>query len=104
MAFNVMVGLLAIPAGRAVQKAMAATWHTFRPDDPPTDPRRVDTRSHDALIFAALSGVSAAATSLIATRGADTLWRAATGTPPPPPEEPKLSRKQKKAARKAASA
>lgn len=104
LAFNVMASLLAIPVGRAVQKAATSTWASLRPDDPPTDPKRVDTRSHDALIFAGLSGVSAALTSLVATKGADTLWRATTGTPPPPPAPTKAERKADKKAQKAEKA
>lgn len=96
LVFNVTVGLLAVPVGRAVKKAADKTWSAFRPDAPPTDPRRVDTRTSDALIFAGMTGVTAALTSLVATRGADTLWRMVTGTPPPPPEEPKTKKGKKR--------
>jgi hypothetical protein len=94
MAFNLTATLLAIPVGRAVQKAATSTWASLRPDNPPTDPKKVETKPHDALIFAGISGVSAALTSLVATKGADTVWRAVTGTPPPKEPAPKVKKKR----------
>ena len=40
----------------------------------------------DALIWAGLTGVGAAVAQLLASKGADTVWRAVTGKPTPKPK------------------
>ncbi|MEA2637578.1 MAG: hypothetical protein QOE18_635, partial [Chloroflexota bacterium] len=42
----------------------------------------------DAIIFALITGFGAALAQLLTTKGADVVWRAATGTPSPRPKEP----------------
>ena len=45
------------------------------------NPNDVDTNWTDALIWAGLTGVGAAVAQLLASKGADTVWRAMTGKP-----------------------
>jgi len=94
--WKMTTSLLAIPVGRSIAKAVDSAWMTVRPQNPPTDPKNTATKAGDALGFAAMSAVATAATSLLATRGADTIWRAITGTPPPPPKQRKQSRKERR--------
>jgi hypothetical protein len=88
-AFKMVSTLVAIPVGRVVTDATVRLWVAARPENPPTDPNEVDTDWRDALIWAGLTGVGAAVGQLLTTKGADTVWRAATGTPTPRPKPPK---------------
>jgi len=87
-AFKLVAWAVAIPVGRLVSLGIARLWITARPDNPPVDPKQVDTGWPDALIWSALTGVGAAAAQLLTTKGADTVWRALTGTPSPRPKHP----------------
>jgi hypothetical protein len=89
LAFKLIATLLAIPVGRAVTKGVQKAWLAARPDDPIKDPKNVETRWQDALIWAGLTGIGTAVGSLVATKGADTVWRAITGRPAPHPKTPK---------------
>jgi hypothetical protein len=86
IAFKLISAVLAIPISRAIRKAIAKAWTAARPNDPPHDPRAVDTDWRDALVWAVLTGVGAAVAQLLTTKGADTVWRALTGSPSPRPE------------------
>jgi hypothetical protein len=92
--FRLIAAAVAIPIGRAVTKATRKAWLTARPDDPAKDPKRLDTRWQDALIWAGLTGLGTAVGQLVSTKGADAVWRAITGTPPPRPKV-KASKKNK---------
>ncbi len=89
IAFKIVAALVAIPVGRLVTKGTTKAWATARPDDPPVDPKEVDTNWRDALIWAGLTGVGAAIAQLLTTKGADTVWRAMTGKPSPRPKRGK---------------
>jgi hypothetical protein len=80
---------VAIPVSRAITKATRKAWVTARPQDPVRDPRKVDTRWSDALIWAALTGIGSALGQLLTTKGADTVWRGLTGRPSPRPKASK---------------
>lgn len=96
IAFKLVAAVIAIPVGRVVTKATTKAWATARPDDPPVNPRQVDTDWRDAMIWAGLTGLGAAIAQLLSTKGADTVWRALTGRPSP---RPKQGKKAKEAAR-----
>jgi hypothetical protein len=85
LAFKLLSAIVAIPVSRAIRKATAKAWVTARPDNPPHDPRKVETSWQDALIWAGVTGFGAALAQLLTTKGADTVWRAATGKPSPRP-------------------
>jgi len=85
MTFKLISTLVAIPVGRAIRKATAKAWTAVRPDDPPHDPRAVETDWQDALVWAGFTGLGTALGQLLATKGADTVWRAVTGRPSPRP-------------------
>jgi len=92
LAFHAIAALLAIPVGKLVRKSSKHALAAINPDRRPTDPKRVDTRGRDALLTAGITGVATAATSLLATKGADTVWRAVTGSPPPAPKPKKVKK------------
>jgi hypothetical protein len=96
-AFKLLAAAVAIPVGRAVTKGTAKAWTTARPANPPPNPKDVDTSWKDALIWATLTGVGASVAQLLTTKGADTVWRAATGRPSPRPKQnsPKNAKKSK---------
>ncbi|HEX4726540.1 MAG TPA: DUF4235 domain-containing protein [Jatrophihabitans sp.] len=86
IAFKVIAAAVAIPVGRLVTKTTTKAWATARPDNPPVDPKDMDTNWGDALIWAGLTGIGAAVAQLLASKGADTVWRALTGKPTPKPK------------------
>ena len=97
-AFKLVSTAVAIPVGRLITGATVRAWVAARPDNPPTNPNEVDTAWNDALIWAVLTGVGAAAGQLLTTKGADTVWRAATGLPSPRPKPPKSKEGKRRAA------
>lgn len=89
--FKLIATVVAIPMGRVVTKATRKAWATARPNNPPVNPKEVDTDWKDAIVWAGLTGVGAGVAQLLTTKGADTLWRAITGTPSPRPKHPGLN-------------
>jgi hypothetical protein len=87
--FKLVTALVTIPVSRLITKGTQKAWKAARPGDPIHDPKRVDTRWHDALVWAALTGLGTAVGSLVSAKGADAVWRAATGRPSPRPKPPK---------------
>ncbi len=81
--YKVLTIVIAIPVARGVGKLVERAWLAARPGDPQRDPRRHDTQMRDALTWAALTGVGAAATKLVTSKGSAEVWRAAIGTDPP---------------------
>jgi hypothetical protein len=90
-AFKLLSGLVALPVSRLISKATGRAWTAARPDNPPHNPKEVQTSWGDALIFSMISGLGVAIAQLLTSKGADTLWRAVTGRPSPRPKEPKGS-------------
>jgi hypothetical protein len=86
IAFKMVAAAIAIPAGRLVTKGTRRIWATARPNDPPVNPNDADTTWSDALIWAGLTGIGAGVAQLLASKGADTVWRAMTGRPSPKPK------------------
>ncbi|HEX2905126.1 MAG TPA: DUF4235 domain-containing protein [Jatrophihabitans sp.] len=86
LGFKLVAAAVAIPVGRAVTKATTAAWVKARPEAGNVNPKDVDVNWTDALIWAGLTGIGAAVAQLITTKGADTVWRALTGTPSPRPK------------------
>ena len=91
LAFKLVAAAVAIPVGRVVTVGITKAWVTARPDNPPVNPKEVDTNWQDALIWASLTGLGAAVAQLVTTKGADTVWRAMTGRPSPRPKHPELT-------------
>jgi hypothetical protein len=81
-----------IPVGIATKKLIDRVWTTARPQDPPRKPSDPDVRWHDAVGWAALSAIGVVAADLLSRRGAESVWRALTGSEPPKPK----SKEQKK--------
>lgn len=81
--FKVMRILVAIPVAKAVSRLVDKSWQAARPRDPQHDPKRHDTKIADALTWAAITGVGAAATKVITSKGAAEMWRVVIGTEPP---------------------
>jgi hypothetical protein len=90
--FKLLTSLVAIPIGKAVTKGTANAWVKARPENPPHNPKQVDTSWKDALIWAGIAGFGSAIAQLLTTKGADTLWRAMTGRPSPKPKPPKAKK------------
>jgi hypothetical protein len=95
-AFKMLSTIVAIPVGKALARASEKLWRTARPHNPPHDPKKVETGWKDALIFSLVTGLGAAVAQLLSTRGADTVWRAITGTPSPRSKEPKPKKNKTK--------
>jgi hypothetical protein len=91
LAFKLLSTLVAIPVGKAIAKATGKAWTAARPENPPHNPKEVQTSWPDALLFAGITGLGTAIAQLLTTKGADALWRAATGRPSPRPSEPKTA-------------
>jgi Protein of unknown function (DUF4235) len=100
LAFKVVSMAVAIPVSKAITKASTKAWQKARPEDPPHDPKSVQTNWRDAIIWALLTGLGTAVAQVLSTKGADTVWRAATGKPSPKPK-PKLTKEEKKAQKQA---
>jgi hypothetical protein len=83
-AYRTLSTLLAIPISRLVTSVVRQAWIAARPDNPPHDPNAGDAKWTDSVIFALLTGVGAATTELMITKGSETVWRAVTGMPTPP--------------------
>jgi hypothetical protein len=91
IAFRLLSSVIAIPVGKLIANATGKAWSKARPDNPPHNPKEVQTSWTDALVFALITGLGAALAQLLTTKGADTVWRAMTGRPSPRPKEPKGS-------------
>jgi hypothetical protein len=81
--YRILSIIIAIPIGRAVSKLAEQAWVAARPNDPPKDPRKADTGWADALTWAVITGISAALSKLLTSKGAAGAWRAIIGTDPP---------------------
>ncbi|HEY2043920.1 MAG TPA: DUF4235 domain-containing protein [Jatrophihabitans sp.] len=92
LAFKLLTTLVAIPIGRLVTKGTAKAWVAVRPENPPHDPKRVETTWKDALVWAVVTGFGSAIAQLLTTKGADTAWRGITGRPSPRPKPPKAKK------------
>jgi hypothetical protein len=92
IAFKLVGAVVAIPVSKVITKATTKAWSAARPNDPPVNPKEVDTNWQDALIWAGLTGVGAAVAQLLTTKGADTVWRAMTGKPSPRAKQGKEAR------------
>lgn len=86
LGFKLVAAAVAIPVGRAVTKATTSAWVKARPGAGNVNPKDVDVNWTDALVWAGLTGVGAAVAQLVTTKGADTVWRAITGSPSPRPK------------------
>ena len=64
LSFKVVSMLVAIPVSKLITKATVKAWVAARPEDPPTDPKAVDTNWADALVWAGLTGLGTAAGNL----------------------------------------
>ncbi|MEP6852800.1 MAG: DUF4235 domain-containing protein [bacterium] len=81
--FRALSLVVAVPVGRAITRLIEHSWTAARPDHPPRDPTRADTRWSDAITWAVISGVGVALGRLVTTKGAVGAWKAVVGTPPP---------------------
>jgi hypothetical protein len=91
--YRTLVLLVAIPVAKAMNRLVNMAWRAARPDNPPHNPKRPNTRFADAVTWSAITGVGWAATKLVTSRASAELWRAAIGTEPPG-TPPKAARAQ----------
>ncbi|MCV2489554.1 DUF4235 domain-containing protein [Geodermatophilus sp. YIM 151500] len=73
----------ALPAGIAVRKLTDSAWFAARGYPPPKNPAAPGTGWGEALAWAAVSGVAAAAARMAAARGAAATYKGLTGKLPP---------------------
>jgi hypothetical protein len=92
LAFKILSSIVAIPVSKAIAKATGKVWMKARPENPPHNPKEVQTSWKDAFIFAGITGLGAAAAQVLTTKGADNVWRAMTGKPSPRPKLSKADR------------
>lgn len=85
LAWKAVAGLSAAVAGLAATKVLNLVWGRIRPggNAPPTDPTDPRTRTSDALIWTALTGMGVGVAAVIAQRQAAKGWTKATGHVPP---------------------
>ena len=81
--YRILAILVAIPVSGAIRRLTHTAWRAARPDNPPHNPWRRDTRFADAVAWAAIIGAGRAATRLVTTKTAAEVWRAVIGTEPP---------------------
>lgn len=83
-AWKAVAGIAAAVAGLATTKALGAVWGKLIPDsDPPNNPADPETRTGDAVLWTALTGVGVGVATVLAQRGAAQGWKRATGRIPP---------------------
>lgn len=98
---KVLTIAIGIPVGIATKKAVERTWATARPEGTPRQPKEAGVQWRDAIGWALLSAAGVVIADLIARKGAESAYRALTGSEPPAP----LPKEQKKLAKaRAASA
>jgi hypothetical protein len=83
LGWKVVALTFAVPSGIAARKALDAAWRAARHSEPPRNPAAPGTGWGEALAWAAVSGVAAAAARLAAARGAAATWKSLTGRLPP---------------------
>ena len=93
-----------VPVGIAAKKAVARAFTVARPDYTPREPNQRDVQWADAIGYAALAAAGAVAAKLITRKGAESAWRALTGSEPPPPPLTQEEKRMAKAAEKEAKA
>jgi Protein of unknown function (DUF4235) len=81
--YRTLALLVAIPVAKAMNRLVSMAWRAARPDNPPHNPKRHDTRFADAVTWSAITGVGWAATKLVTSKATAEVWRAAIGTEPP---------------------
>jgi Protein of unknown function (DUF4235) len=81
--YRMLTLLIAIPVAKAMNRLINAAWRAARPDNPPHNPKRHNTRFIDAVTWSAITGVGWAATKLVTSKATAEMWRAAIGTEPP---------------------
>ena len=93
LGFKLVSVAVGIPVGILTRKIIGRLWLVARPADPPRQSADPQVRWADALGWAALSAAGVAATELITSKGAVSLYRSLTGSPPPPPKPSKAAKK-----------
>jgi hypothetical protein len=101
---KVLTIIIGIPVGKATKKVIDKTWSSTRGDLNTRDPKSAGARWADAIGWAALSAAGVALAQLATRKGAETTFRAITGTQPPPPDPSKSEKKAAKAAKAGAKA
>jgi Protein of unknown function (DUF4235) len=75
--------VIAIPAGIVTKKVVEKTWTAARPEGTPRKPSEPGVNWTDAIGWAVLSTVGVVVADLIARKGAESTYRALTGSEPP---------------------
>jgi hypothetical protein len=82
--FRFLTAFVAIPVTRATRQMVKTAWRAARPDNPPRNPWRHDTRVIDAMTWAFIVAAGRAVRRVFTAKVSAELWRAVIGTQPPP--------------------
>lgn len=99
LVWKLLVIALSRPISGALRDLAEKAWARARPGDPPRTPSDPQVRWLDALLWAAMSGLSLTVGQLAAERGAGGIWRFFGGGETP--AQRKARRQAEKAAAKA---
>ena len=82
--FRFLTTLVGIPVTRVTRRMVNTAWRAARPDNPPRNPWRHDTRVIDALTWAFIVAAGRGVRRVYTAKVSAELWRAVIGTEPPP--------------------
>ena len=82
--FRFLTALVAIPVTRVTRRMVKTAWRAARPDNPPRNPWRHDTRVLDAMTWALIVAAGRGIRRVFTAKMSAELWRAVIGTEPPP--------------------
>jgi uncharacterized protein DUF4235 len=81
--FRILTILVAIPVTKVVRRMVHTAWRAARPNNPPRNPWRHDTRVIDAMTWALIVASGRAVRRVFTAKASAELWRAVMGTEPP---------------------
>jgi Protein of unknown function (DUF4235) len=82
--YRILTALVAIPVTSMTRRMVKTAWRAARPDNPPRNPWRHDTRVVDAMTWAFIVAAGRGVRRVFTAKVSAELWRAAIGTEPPP--------------------
>jgi Protein of unknown function (DUF4235) len=94
--YRILLLLVAIPVAKAMNRLINMAWRAARPDNPPHNPKRRNTRFADAVAWSAITGVGWATTKLVTSKATAEVWRVVIGTEPPGTPPPTAKAQEEK--------
>lgn len=73
----------ALMAARLTRSALDKAWSGARGGEPPRNPAAPGVAWKEAIVWSVASGTAMALSRMLATQGAATVWKKATGSLPP---------------------